>query len=67
MVLQTHSLVRRPQYKALSTIFSPHCSVVTLEELEHRLLDQLSERLQASEAQLREEMARMVSGGATMC
>ena len=33
------------------TIF-PHCSVVTQEELEHRLLDQLSEGLQVSEAQL---------------
>ena len=47
------------------TIFFPH-SVVSQEELEHRLLDQLSERLQASEAQLREEMARKVSDGATI-
>ena len=37
--------------------------MVTQEELEHRLL---SERLQASEAQLREEMARKVSDGATI-
>ena len=53
----------------LSTRFAiPYfpCSVVTQEELEHRLLDQLSERLQASEAQLREEMARKVSGGVTI-
>ena len=49
----------------IHTIFL-HYSVVTQEELEHRLLDQLSERLQASEAQLREEMARKVSGGATI-
>ena len=49
----------------IHTIFL-HCSIVTQEELEHRLLDQLSERLQASEAQLREEMARKVSGGATI-
>ena len=48
------------------TTFFPHCSVVTQEELEHRLLDQLSEGLQASEAQLREEMARKVSGGVTI-
>ena len=40
------------------TIFFLHCSVVTQEELEHRLLDHLSEKLQASEAQLREEMAK---------
>ena len=40
--------------------------MVTQEELEHRLLDQLSERLQASEAQLREEMPRKISGGATI-
>ena len=40
--------------------------MVTQEKLEHRLLDQLSERLQASETQLREEMARKVSGGATI-
>ena len=66
MVLQTHSLVGRPQYKVCHTIFSLHCSVVTQEKLEHRLLDQLSEKLQASEAQLREEMARKVSGGATI-
>jgi len=32
--------------------------VVTQEELERRLMDQLNERLQASEAQLRQEMAR---------
>ena len=59
-------LVGRPQYKVCHTIFLLHCSVVTQEELEHRLLDQLSERLQASEAQLREEMARKVSGGTTI-
>ena len=52
--------------KLRHTIFSLHCSVVTQEKLEHRLLDQLSERLQVSEAQLREEMARKVSGGATI-
>ena len=46
------------------TIFFPHCGVDTQEKLEHRLLDQLSERLQVSEAQLREEMGRKVSGGA---
>ena len=48
------------------TIFFPHSSVVTQEELMQRLLDHLSGRLQVSEAQLREEMARKVSGGATI-
>ena len=66
MVLQTHSLVGKPQYKVCHTIFFLHCSVVTQEELEHKLLDQLSERLQVSKAQLREEMARKVSGGVTI-
>ena len=68
MVLQTQKLTHWLEdlsTKLCHTIFSLHCSVVTQEELEHRLLDQLSERLQASEAQLREEMARKVSGGAT--
>ena len=49
------------------TIFFLHCNVVTREELEHRLLDQLSEKLQVSEVQLREEMARKVSDGPPSC
>ena len=61
-MLQTQTL-DAVQGFTIHTIF-PHCSVVTQEELEHRLLDQLSERLQTSEAQLREEMGRKVSGGA---
>ena len=64
-MLQTQTL-DAVQGFTIHTIFFPHYSVVTQEELEHRLLDQLSERLQASEAQLREEMARKVSSGATI-
>ena len=68
--LQSHIHRRHPEHLSLARREGEekkHCSVVTQEELEHRLLDQLSEGLQASEAQLREEMARKVSGGATMC
>ena len=63
MLLQAQTL-DAVQGFTIHTIFFPHCNVVTDEELEHRLLDQLSERLQVSEAQLREEMARKVNGGA---
>ena len=58
VLLQVQKLFGKPQYHLLAL----QCSH---SELEQRLLDQLSERLQASVAQLREEMAGKVSGGAT--
>ena len=63
VVLQPQTPVAVQGFTIPSSLLALQC-IVTQEELEHRLLDQLSERLQASEAQLREEMARKVNGGA---